>query len=253
MDNINFIVYYGHVNLFRTYNYHTKKYEDIERLPTDISNFYLPIQYDCNDSELKLYAEKLKLDRDELLQHSKFDYIMPFKCKDGKLLYRNHNKCVVYFFNMYSTDFKTKKSLYEHHEKITALEYKWIQLSNNGGLVYNTETTEPTQLYNYDYTKFYENILISEDFTLPYREGYEKSIKKIPEKLIYGFYKVKIMCSNPEFNKIFNYSKYNVYTHFSLKFAQKYQQEYDIKIDLVIEPNNCLLYEQKKHIDLKTF
>ena len=239
MENIEFIVYYKTADKeYRCYNYKTSEHNYIYSLPNNISNFYLPSKtkqkYQASDVDLKNYAHQLLKDRNEVLNISNFDYFQ-YICKNtGKQYTRNHSKSIESFFNMYSKN----NVNYDLHDKITKTEHKWMSKCNNGGIMY----TQKGSFYNchgYDYSAFYQNIMIDDNFIIPYCEGKETKMKIIPKSLYFGFYRVKIECDDKDFNKIFMYSKDDVYTHYSLKFAMKHKQQYDIKINLIVdeEPN----------------
>ena len=135
------------------------------------------------------------------------------------------------------------KGLYEHHKPITAIEYEWIEKCKNSGLMYVKLGTY--NCFGYDQKKFYARLLASNKFKIPNAPGTEQTLKKLPKrkKLKYGYYHVKITCDNDNFRKIFSFSKDNVYTNTSLYQAMKYQDEYDVKIELFQEENNCYLYK----------
>ena len=251
-DEIKFITYFKTDNCdisFRTYNCCNDSYETIFKLPTDISNFYLPKnskKYVTNDADLKRYAIDLKADRDELLQYTTFDYIQPYKTPSGKFIYRTHNKCIESFFNMLC-----KGVDYDMHERITIVESKWMEKCNNGALQYCKKGQYTC--HGYDHKRYYQSLMIHDDFVIPYKEGKEqKWTYLIDEKtkryrpLMVGYYNVFISSDNETFNKIFCYSSEHVYSHFSLKFAIKYQQKYNVKIELNLDcEKNCYVYEKK--------
>ena len=90
--------------------------------------------------------------------------------------------------------------------------------------------------------------MASKCFKFPIRAGKEYRLKEIPtaKEMKFGFYFVRITCENDDFRKRFSFSPNHCYTHTSLYQAIKYQQEYDIKIKLIVnnEPN-AYLYEEK--------
>ncbi len=63
-------------------------------------------------------------------------------------------------------------------------------------------------------------------------------IKKIPDRLSNiqsGYYRVKITCDNPEIRKVFVFSKHNVYTNTSLRYAIEQKERFGVKIELIID------------------
>jgi hypothetical protein len=71
-------------------------------------------------------------------------------------------------------------------------------------------------------------------------------LKKLPkmDKLLFGLYRVKIECYEKDFKKIFAFSKENVYTNYSLEWAMKHQERFNVKIDLIHDDEpNAYLYK----------
>ena len=65
-------------------------------------------------------------------------------------------------------------------------------------------------IFGYDYKGFYQSLLVGKDFYIPHCSGTFKTLKKIPEKPMLGFYFVNISCDDENFKKIFMFSKDNV-------------------------------------------
>jgi len=237
-----FLVYYKTEGLmFRSYNYLTTEYKTISRLPTDISNFYLPKcskKYICDDESLKRYATDLYNARCELLKYTKFDYIQPYKNT-----IRNHNKCIESFFKMYSTDDEGKQ-LSANFKPINREEANLFSKCYNGSVQYLKQGEY--NIFGYDYKGFYQSLLVDKDFYFPHCSGTFKTLKKIPEKPMLGFYFVNISCDDENFKKIFMFSKDNVYTSYSLKFAMKYKDKFNVNVQLCEHPNNAYVYDRKK-------
>ena len=60
-------------------------------------------------------------------------------------------------------------------------------------------------------------------------------LKKLKfDALRYGIYNCSIKSSHPEFIKVFMFSKLNLYTHYSIEFAYRNKDKYDITIELII-------------------
>ena len=71
------------------------------------------------------------------------------------------------------------------------------------------------------------------------------------ENLKYGIYNIHISSDDERFNKIFSYSKYDVYTHYSVKFAYACSKKYNVMLNLVADdedPNktNALVYDDSQ-------
>lgn len=158
--------------------------------------------------------------------------------------YFGHGAAAVLVFKMFSN------GLYEHFEIIDYLESWWIEKCHNGGLSYLKNAGIHT-CYAKDMKGFYPHILAS-DMLIPTKQGKEKTIKKLPKKLSHGMYHCKISCDNPEFRKLFAFSKDNVYMHYSINHARKYQNEFNVKIDLILDDEpNCYLYDDKDLIKVR--
>jgi hypothetical protein len=152
--------------------------------------------------------------------------------------YYNHNVAVMEFFKLLSKKIEL--------QDIDVVESRWMEQSYNSGLMTCVEG-QYKDAYAYDFSFNYPNILGSNDFKFPVKTGVEIKLKKIPDiitNIQYGFYRVKIQCDNPNFRKIFAFSKHNVYTHSSLRFARKHQHTFNVKIELICDgqPN---LYSYK--------
>ena len=136
---------------------------------------------------------------------------------------------------------------YKCHEQITADEYKWFELSCNSSLQYLSPDAKGKIIdsYGYDQNKYYCRILGSE-LLIPINKGEEYKLKILDDKLKHGFYKVKITCENEEFRKLFAFNKNHVYLNISIEFARKFQDKYDVNIELIKDGKpNALLYKDR--------
>eukprot|EP01038_Epipyxis_sp_PR26KG_P014303 gene14303-19184_t len=151
--------------------------------------------------------------------------------------YYNHSTAVICVF----------KRLCKNYEKMpnfSFTEYQWYLLTNNGGLTYCIEEGIYESFGN-DFSCFYPRILASENFFIPNCEGEEKILDKLPDKLQFGIYKVKITCNDKNFHKIFAFSKENAYASLSLQDARKHQKEFNVNIELIQNGKpNCLVYDK---------
>lgn len=135
---------------------------------------------------------------------------------------------------------------------IGEIESFYFENCNNGCLIY-CENGTYKECYGYDYKSFYPWALGKSDFKIPLKEGRLVKLKRLDKnKIKYGFYNVLIQSDDPRFLKIFKYSKKNIYTHYSLLFAYKHQQEFNIKIEL-LKDYDAYLYHSKdlcKSVDI---
>ena len=233
---IEYIVYYKKTdNNFRVYNNIKNECYELNKLPDDVSNFYIPKGYETDDINLIKYSKDL-YEANEQLKKTKiitFDYIKPYITPNGKVIPRNHYKNIETVFKMLS------KGKYEHHEEITMTEYKWFENCYNAGLQF-TETGI-YEAYGYDFKNYYASILASNDFKIPNKSGKEIKLKELytKNKLKTGFYRVKINTDDKNIKKLIAFSKNNVYTSIDLKFIMELQETIKINIELIQdnEPN----------------
>jgi len=238
--NKNYIVYFKlQNNSFRVFHAENEKIETLIYLPDNKSKFYLSGKYEATDEDLTRYGRDILIASEEL-KTSKilydFDYITPTKLDNGKMFYRTHTSNIERLFLMKGKKYITK------HEPINLTEAKWFKKCNNGGLQYCIPGTY--DCFGYDFSNYYASIMASDEFKIPIKPGEEKYIELLDKKIKFGFYHVRIGCLDEDFNKMFSYSPNNIYTSYSLKFALKYQETYDVNIELVLdEGNNCYIYE----------
>jgi hypothetical protein len=153
--------------------------------------------------------------------------------------YYDNSSAVIMTFKRLTTDFKTKETTYEHHAKIDKTEYLWMHKTHNGGATY----CEPqvTQCYGYDYSSCHPGTFSKKTFKIPTSKGTEVYLKTLPEitNIPMGYYRVMVVCNDPNFRKLFTYSKDHTYANDSLYQAMKYKDTYNVSIKLIIddEPN----------------
>jgi hypothetical protein len=245
----NFIVYYEtQDNKFRTYNLKHDKYETINRLPLDISNFSMTkvksLKLEGNDESLKLYATLLYKSSKSIATETKRLLKTEFKYTGDKTKIRNHSDSIEAFFNMCCYDVNTKTYNYDFFKSHSKDEIELSKMTYNGYMAYSEKGT--FDIFEYDVKGFYQHILNDDKFFLCHSEGHFKSLKKIPEKLYIGYYFVQITCDD-EFKKMFMLNPKNVYTNYDLMTVRKYQKEFNIKVEFTKETNNAFVYEMKKH------
>jgi hypothetical protein len=242
-----YIVYYENkaTKTYRCYNNKTTELFDWNEPLSNFlcSYFYIPKSktYTSDDDSLIQYSKDLLEESYELKKHSGFDWITPYITGDEKVYFRNHKKNIERFFNMHC-----RKNYIDKYEQINKTEYDWMMKCNNAGLQY--ETVGTFDCHTKDYKSFYQYLMAHKDFVTPFKIGAERIIKKVPDAPIFGFYKVIISTTDANFKKVFNYSKDNVYTHYSLKFAIKYKEQFNLKIELVQDgkPNAYQYYKKEE-------
>jgi hypothetical protein len=132
-------------------------------------------------------------------------------------------------------------------DDIDNIEYAWIQSANNAGLRYCE--IGKFECHGYDFKLQFPSILASEGFDIPTRKGKQQTIKTIDyNKLLVGYYKVKVTSNDERFKKTFAFCSKNVYTNTSLYYAYqlKTKEGYNVNFELIEEENNCYLYGKYK-------
>ena len=242
-DKINLIYYKLNDNQYRIYdpytNYGTFKtvsHTDYRKIK---KRYEMLAGYENSDNGLLMYYKDFKIWNQELLSHYNIhkSHLTYFMFKDN-----NDLNIVETFYNFSKNVYDLK---YNHYDVIDYKESKYFEWCNNGGLMWCDSGIY--NCYGYDYNSFFPRLLGTNKFKLqiPLNKGREIKLKTLDYNNIkFGFYKVKIDCSNKRF--FFNYSKDNTYTHYSLLDAIKHQKEFDIKIELNNDLEyNAYVYEDK--------
>lgn len=190
--------------------------------------FELQKGYECTLESLKQYREDFNRWCEEIKQD--IDYKKCF----------GHNYAVKQVFNSKSTNVIKSLDL----DIIDYKEFYFFEKCANSGLMSFDEAYEDkaTDCYGYDYSSFYPNNLLK--IYVPTKQGKRKKLKTINyDNLQFGIYHVKITSDDKRFNKIFMYSRHNYYTHYSINFAHQYKDEFNIKLELIIDDSyNALVY-----------
>ena len=212
----------------------------------------LTYQKDMKYNYFHLFKDDQQNQEGLLLFHDKFNVWCKQLEKHGIYYkkYYNHYNAVEFTFKRYSSDIK-----YDF-DAVSFDEFELMEKCYNGGLIYlNPEYKNQTlNSFGYDYSSFYPNVLVDKDFKIPTKQGIKKHITHFDfENLQYGIYKVKITCENEEFRKVFAFSRDNTYTHYSLLFAKKYQETFNVNIELITATEfNALVYKNEDLVNSKT-
>jgi hypothetical protein len=111
----------------------------------------------------------------------------------------------------------------------------------------------PFESYGYDYSKFYFNIM--HKIRIPESPAVFYVMEELDyEKLDFGFYRVRVNCTNANFGKVFNFNKTHHYSHNTLKLLYKYRVMYDITFKLLPADDdyNYNMVHYEKTVELKT-
>jgi len=248
--------------------YNDGKYEETHTRPLDIHNFEHSrlTKISINDklkqgitleNILKDYCEKIQIWRDELLKSKSlilpFDFMADFnKALGDKFIHTNETN-ILRFFNKYSTKIYTN----DKFDTVNWTEYLWFEKPYNGAL--NKHKKGVFNCLGFDFKMSYPTLLSSRlmlnneliNFYTPTKKGKLYRLGKLRKDLKYGLYRVKITSTNEDFNFIFNFKNdTNVYTHYDIEFCRKYQEKYNITIDLIIDDEpNAFLYKNEKLIN----
>jgi hypothetical protein len=80
-------------------------------------------------------------------------------------------------------------------------------------------------------------------FIMPHKQGAEHFLDKLPSDIQLGFYRVKITSDHKHATKLFSFCKTHTYTSISLKHAIELQEEFNFKIDLIVDGKpNAYIY-----------
>ena len=145
MDNIYCCYFKTCDEMFRVC-LHDMTLKTTERIPTDMSAFYMSGKYEATDEDLMRYCTAVYKATQELTQYKAltFNYINPFTMKDGKPYYRNHSSNIEALFKMLC------KGKYEHFTPIAMAEEAWFSKCHNGGLTYCDKGVH--DVYGYDFS-----------------------------------------------------------------------------------------------------
>jgi hypothetical protein len=228
---MNFLTYYKtlddeHRCLFADNHYETLKY-----LPAnnEVHHYEVFKGYTATDEGLASFKADFLKWSDEIRHNDVLDI--------DYLKYYCHYSAVEMTFK------RLCKGKYEHFEDIDQVESSWIEKTHNGGLTFCEPGTY--QCYSYDFSSFYPTNMSDFNFVIPYTKGQEMQLKKLPVDIELGFYRVKITSNHKHATKLFAFSKHDVYTSISLKHALDLVDDYNFKIDLIVDGKpNAYVYKK---------
>lgn len=166
--------------------------------------------------------------------------------------YFNHESAVNMVFRRFATNELNKLKT----ENIIYKEFVFLENCYNAALMTFDDKYKDKEIksYGYDFSGYYPTLLSESDFKFPIQQGKRKKIKSLKfDKLDYGIYRVKITCNDKDFKKIFAFSKQNYYTHYSLLFAYKNKDKFNINIELITDDQyNCIIWTDDKLVSSKS-
>ena len=260
-------IYDKKIQLYYVYYHHLELYVETNETPNNCDNFeYSRLTKRTIQSKseegitiqnlLVEYANNLNEWRNELLNSKKlikpYDHFATFQKSDGTKFINTNESNILRFFNGYSSKIYTN----DKFEKIEWKEYEFFEKENLASL--QRCISGKYNCLGYDFKMAYPNYLSSrvkingvrQLFHFPIKAGCRYKLKVLKDELKYGLYRVKIHTDNKDFQFIFNFSSEHVYTHTEIYFCRKYQEQYNISIELIIDGDfNALLYDSDKLID----
>lgn len=133
-------------------------------------------------------------------------------------------------------------------KKIGKEEFLILDKLTTSGLITFDKSYEnkTVNTYGYDFSSEYPNFMCN--LVFPRNAGKKVIMEKIDwNKIPYGIYRVKIVCSDKTFVKLFNFSPHH-YTSRQLKDLYKLKDRFNIKFDLLQSDDeydyNAYLYEE---------
>jgi len=104
---------------------------------------------------------------------------------------------------------------------------------------------QAVQTYGYDFSANYPSLMASEDFKVPTVAPTYETITKVPKKFILGIYRVIVSCDDPDFRKVFTFSKKHHYTSYSLNWALELQERFNVVLTPIIDNQpNAMKYKR---------
>ncbi len=241
----NFIVWFKLQNgYFRIFEHETQNLETVDRLSKfEMNQFeYLTKKENRTDEDLIEYSKQIILDRNQILTSKRLK--MPFDYFDNTLIcshqiyYRNHSNNVKTFIKKFIT--LSGKSINDVFEQIHIYEEEKYLKCYRGGLTFGQKGEY--NCWTYDFKFFYPLIMASNDYYIPLTKGIIEEIKVIPKCFKFGIYNIQVISNDKNFDKIFAFSKEHHYTHYSLNFVLFYNLKYNGKIELILQSNEALIY-----------
>ena len=251
MNNYNIYIRHQERGEYRIWNSITKEITLCPKLTKEINRFEVFKGYTADNEGLLNFVDDFHAWNEELKSYKELDIktkkLVPLSI-DWTKYYTNFD-AVEMTFKRLSKNMNEKdsarlvKNNYLLHDPISLNESAWISKTNNGGLMYCNKLGLQ-QSYGYDFSSFYPNLLASKELIIPTKEGKEYKLTELPSEIKTGFYRVSIISNCDNFRKLFGFSKENVYSDVSLKFAMKCTNEKTISLIIDDEPN-AYLYDDE--------
>ena len=136
-----------------------------------------------------------------------------------------------------------------------AVENLWSEECFNTSTIYG-ESEEEGEFFSYDFKNFFGNMLggrWNQRMYMPISRGQEYTLEDPNYFTQPGIYRVKITCPNPEFRKLFSFSKNDTYTHVSIEHATQMKKKFpECTIELIRDGEpNAYLYKKEDMVCTK--
>lgn len=216
------------------------------KIPVQHKHVYQLVDgYTCDENGLTDYMHTLKRNIKEMFCQSKLIF--------GKgLLYTqgfSHNNSTMEIFKQI-----TDPKLYQYIEHPDLIESKWMEANYNGGLQY-CNNPQTVQSYSYDYKSHYPTCLIDRDFYISSKRGSEVTLNNINIDELYmgfGYFRCKIICTDPNIKKVFSFSPNHIYTDIIIMFAYELKTKFNISIELIQDGKpNAYVYDADDLIETR--
>jgi hypothetical protein len=191
-------------------------------------NYRMNDKYEAKDEDLFMFREDLNKWNDDIKQHF-------FKTKEKKVFkvdvfHYNTINDAIYNTLIMNSDQKTLNTLPD----IDFHELRMIENCLTCGLITIDKDIigKTIDCYGYDYSKFYFHMM--KKIRIPTsKPEYYVSDEINFDKLDFGYYRVKILCSDKTFMKCFKFNSKNFYNHNTLKTVYKFKDRYNIRFELL--------------------
>jgi len=250
MPKRNYILCFKNINDdYVIWNFETKAITIQKEFQIKCVNwFIMPIKhYEPSEKGLLKFAEDFKRSNKELIERCNIWY---------STHYNDHSAILITFQRLCELQGELKPSNYNGIEfiipafdRISKTEVEWFEQTFNAGIVYFDGIKETIKTYGWDFKAYYPYLLGNSKLKIPKKKGKLLKLETLPNKIKFGIYKVLIVCNNPDFKKVFSFSKNNLYTHYCLNFAIKYKELFNIDINLITDCEyNALIYKKSELI-----
>lgn len=232
-----------------------KKVEIINTIPSNSFGITKKIKgmsegNDYTESDMIYYHKEFLKNSYEIMKDDEFRINGRSFCYHA---FNNQEKATVFLSN------SLLKNIPKDAENMDIDEYFIHHECYRAGLIYGEKTEKKVNIWSYDVKEFYASLLSGNRtyINLPTKPGKFDTYEKLPKRneIKEGFYKLKIICNESDFFKIFAISPMNWYHAYSLKHILQIQKDYpkwNLTLSLIHdEKPNVYIYDDKSIIKSK--